>query len=161
MKGGQVWNLRQELGGRNWSKTMEEHYLLACTSWLAQFFLWVCVCVCVFYATHDNCPKGRNILSGVGSSLSISHKERAPTVTYRQSDENIFSIEVLFFLFFYWIFSLFTFQMLSPFPVSIPPRNTLSHPPSPCFYEGVPPPTHPLLPPHPWFPYSGASIEPS
>ena len=32
------------------------------------------------------------------------------------------------------------------FPVSFSPRNTLSHPLSPCFYEGVPPPTYPLLP---------------
>jgi hypothetical protein len=36
--------------------------------------------------------------------------------------------------------------MLSPFLVTLPPRNTLSHLPSPCFYEGVPPPTHPLPP---------------
>jgi hypothetical protein len=36
--------------------------------------------------------------------------------------------------------------VLSPFPVSPPPRNPLSHPPSPCFYEGVPPLTHLLLP---------------
>jgi hypothetical protein len=37
-----------------------------------------------------------------------------------------------FFLFVYWIFSLFTFQMLFPFLVS-PPKNTLliSPPPSP------------------------------
>ena len=36
--------------------------------------------------------------------------------------------------------------MLPPFPVSLPPGNTLSHPPSPCFCEGVPPPTHSHLP---------------
>jgi hypothetical protein len=52
------------------------------------------------------------------------------------------------------IFSLFTFQMLSPFLVFLHPRNTLSHPPFPCFYEGAPPP--PCL----QFPYTGASIEP-
>ena len=34
--------------------------------------------------------------------------------------------------------------MLSSFPVSLPPTNTISYPPFPCFYEGVPPPTHPL-----------------
>jgi hypothetical protein len=34
------------------------------------------------------------------------------------------------------IFSLFTFQMLSPLSVSLPPRNPLSHPPSPCFLWG-------------------------
>jgi hypothetical protein len=56
----------------------------------------------------------------------------------------------VFFLFFYWIFSLFTFQMLSPFQVTPqkPPFPSLS----PCFYEGVPPPTHPLPPPHPGIP---------
>ena len=32
--------------------------------------------------------------------------------------------------------------MLSPFPVSLPPGNTLSHRPFPCFYDGVPTPTH-------------------
>ena len=63
--------------------------------------------------------------------------------------------------FFYWIFSLFTFQMLSPFPVSLPPGNTLSHPHSPSFYESIPLPTHPLVPPRPQFPYTGASIKPS
>jgi hypothetical protein len=41
-----------------------------------------------------------------------------------------------FSFFFHWIFSLFTFQMLSPFLVA----------PTPYFYEGVPLPTHSLLP---------------
>ena len=36
--------------------------------------------------------------------------------------------------------------MLSPFSVSLPPRNTISYPPFPYFYEGVPPPTHSHLP---------------
>ena len=52
----------------------------------------------------------------------------------------------MFFTFFYWIFSLFILQMLSPFQVSLPPRNTLSHPPSPCFNESVPPPIHSHFP---------------
>ena len=38
--------------------------------------------------------------------------------------------------------------MLSSFPVSPPPGNTLTHPSSPCFYEGVPPPTLSHLPAH-------------
>lgn len=38
--------------------------------------------------------------------------------------------------------------MFSPFEIS-PPRNPLSHPTSFCFYEGVPPTTHPLPPPCP------------
>jgi hypothetical protein len=55
--------------------------------------------------------------------------------------------ESLFFLFlFYWILSLFTVHVLTPFLGSLLPRNTLPHPPFPCFYEGVPPPTHSYLP---------------
>jgi hypothetical protein len=57
----------------------------------------------------------------------------------------MFHVAILFYFFFFvlhWIFSLLTFQMLSPFPISLPPKNTLSHPPSPCFYEGVPIPTY-------------------
>jgi hypothetical protein len=41
----------------------------------------------------------------------------------------------------------FIFQMLSPFPVSIHPGNILTHPLTPCLYEGVPPTTN--SPPHP------------
>jgi hypothetical protein len=37
---------------------------------------------------------------------------------------------------FYWLFYLFTFEMLSPFPI-IPLRNSLSHHPSSRFYEGM------------------------
>jgi hypothetical protein len=41
---------------------------------------------------------------------------------------------------FFWIFSLFIFQMLFPYPVFIPLET---HYPSPltCFFAGVPPPT--------------------
>ena len=35
-----------------------------------------------------------------------------------------------------------------PFP-GFPSKNTLSHAPSLCFYEGIPLPSHLLLPPHP------------
>ena len=58
---------------------------------------------------------------------------------------------------FYWIVSLFTFQMLSPFLVPLL-RILLSHPPSSCFCKGVSLPTHPLLPPCPSIPWG---IEPS
>jgi hypothetical protein len=62
--------------------------------------------------------------------------------------------EVFFFFHFYWLFYLFTFQLLSPFPVS--PLQTPIPCPSPCLWEGAPPFTHPLLPqypsvPLPWF----------
>jgi hypothetical protein len=65
--------------------------------------------------------------------------------------------------------------MLSSFPVC-PPRNPLSHPASPCFYEGVPPSTYLFLPPHPrillhwgiqffrnftWYTLSHAPLSPS
>jgi hypothetical protein len=48
--------------------------------------------------------------------------------------------------------------MLSPFPVSPTPRNTLYHPLYPCFYEGIPPLIHPLLFFPLAFPYTGSSM---
>ena len=42
--------------------------------------------------------------------------------------------------------------MLSSFPVPPIPRSPLSHPSSPCFYEDVLPPIHPLPSPHPGIP---------
>jgi hypothetical protein len=55
----------------------------------------------------------------------------------------------LFFLF-CWRFYLFTFQMLFPF-LGFPSRNPISHPPSPCFYEGSShPPIHSCLTSLPW-----------
>jgi hypothetical protein len=55
------------------------------------------------------------------------------------------------FFCFYWIFYLFTFQVLSLFPIS-PLELSPSNLPSPCFYEGVPPPTYTLPPHHPGIP---------
>ena len=54
-----------------------------------------------------------------------------------------FTINISFFFFyvFYWIFSLFTFQI--PFHH----QNPYSILPPPWFYEGIPTPTHALLPP--------------
>ena len=46
-----------------------------------------------------------------------------------------------FVFFFYWIFYVFTFQMFSPFPVS-PLEPPYPIPPTLCFYEGAPSPTH-------------------
>jgi hypothetical protein len=83
-------------------------------------------------------------------------------VSAERKTSSEFIILLLFIAsFFNWIFSLFIFQMLSPFPVSLLPRNPLSLPPASRFYEGIPLTTHPLLPPHPQFPYTEASIEPS
>jgi hypothetical protein len=51
------------------------------------------------------------------------------------------------FFHFYQIFFLFTFQMLSPFLVSLTPRNCHTYSPSPCFYDfstHSPTPTYPL-----------------
>jgi hypothetical protein len=56
------------------------------------------------------------------------------------------------FFFFYWIFSLFMFQILSP--SQFPLWNPLSHSSSPCFHEGASPPTHPILPQRPSIPLS-------
>jgi hypothetical protein len=49
---------------------------------------------------------------------------------------------------FYSIFYLFTFQMVSQFPI-LPTQKSPSHSPSTCFYEGV---TTSLLPPCPHIP---------
>jgi hypothetical protein len=53
---------------------------------------------------------------------------------------------LFFFFFLNWIFSLFTFQMLSPFPVSLPPGNTLSRPPHASMRLFLHPPVHSHLP---------------
>ena len=58
---------------------------------------------------------------------------------------------------YYFLLDIFIYiSNVIPFPSS-PPKNFLCHRPSVCFYEGVPPLTHPLLPPHPDIPYTGAS----
>jgi hypothetical protein len=54
----------------------------------------------------------------------------------------------LSFLFIYWILIYLHFK---PFP-RFPSGNPLSHPPTPCFYEGDPLPTQPLQPSHPDIP---------
>jgi hypothetical protein len=62
--------------------------------------------------------------------------------------QNIHSFMTIFKKFhifhFYWLFYLFTFQMLSSFPIS-PPQAPYHLSPSPCLYEGAPPPAHPTL----------------
>ena len=65
--------------------------------------------------------------------------------------------DLIAFLFFFlnWIFYLFTFQMLFPFPIS--PSETFYPIPSPPTSMRVYPlPTQPLPLPHPQFPYIGA-----
>jgi hypothetical protein len=52
-----------------------------------------------------------------------------------------------FFKNFYWLFYLFTFQVLSPFLIS-PPKTPYPISPPPFFYEGA----LPLLPHHPGIP---------
>jgi hypothetical protein len=49
----------------------------------------------------------------------------------------------LFFLIIFLIYLHFKCYLLTQSPL---PRNPLSHAPSPCFYEGGPPPTHSCLP---------------
>lgn len=60
------------------------------------------------------------------------------------------TLEILTLLPFLLDIFFIPFQMLSPFRVS-PPENLYSIP-DPCFYEVVPPPTHPLLPQRPSIP---------
>jgi hypothetical protein len=56
------------------------------------------------------------------------------------------------FFIFYRLFYLFTFQMLSAFPVSPPQTSYSLSLSSRCFYEGARPPTHPFLFKHPSIP---------
>jgi hypothetical protein len=57
-------------------------------------------------------------------------EEKAPVLGFYCCEKTPWPRQLFFFSFFYWIFSLFTFQMLSPFQVS--PPELPSHPPSPC-----------------------------
>jgi hypothetical protein len=79
--------------------------------------------------------------------------------------EAIFTTVIIFHdLFIYLFIYLFLIHLhFKCYPLTwfSPPGNPLSHLPSPCFYEGVPPPTYPFPPPCPQFPYIGASIKPS
>jgi hypothetical protein len=90
------------------------------------------------------------IVAGISTSCSKGHAEWYFNLESLQ-------VHFMFFFFFFFIFSLFTLQMLSPFQV--PPQNSLSHP-LPCSYEGVPPPTHPLLPTLGHWPFTGPSTSP-
>jgi hypothetical protein len=94
---------------------------------------------------------------------SKKNGKKTPSFKY---PENIFlqkkTVSLIFSkpTFYYWIYSLFTFQMLSPFLVSpsqkLPTASSL-----PCFYGVVPPLTHQLPPPHPQFTYTETSIKSS
>jgi hypothetical protein len=55
------------------------------------------------------------------------------------------------------IFFIYTSNII-PFPVFPSPGNPLFDPPPPASMKLI---FHPLLPPHPQFPYTGVSIEPS
>jgi len=87
-----------------------------------------------------------------------------PSVLWRTSQSSLDLTNTAsfpsFFLFFYWIFFYFTFQMLSPFPVS--PLEIPYPMPSPLLLWGCfpHPPTHSLLPPCPGIPLNW-SIKPS
>jgi hypothetical protein len=68
----------------------------------------------------------------------------------------VHSLILFYFLNFYFNFTIF-FDIVFIYISNVIP---LSHSPSPCFCEGVPPPTHPLLPPRPGIPLHWC-IEPS
>jgi hypothetical protein len=63
---------------------------------------------------------------------------------------NIFSFMYIYFSLFiiYFIYLLFKYYPPTQFPLHKPPSPF----PSPCLYEGFPPPAHPLLPQHPNIP---------
>jgi hypothetical protein len=76
--------------------------------------------------------------------------------TFWNGDVYSVSLVLNFFILFYWIFSLFIFQMLSPFPVS-PPQTPYPILPLPASMRVLPhPPNHSCLPALA-FPYTGTS----
>ena len=76
--------------------------------------------------------------------------------TFWNGDVYSVSLVLNFFILFYWIFSLFIFQMLSPFPVS-PPQTPYPILPLPASMRVLPhPPNHSCLPALA-FPYTAAS----
>ena len=72
----------------------------------------------------------------------------------RQPPTHANFLPVFFSFISYWLFYLFTFQMLSSFPVS--PLQTHFIPSPHCFYVGTLLPTYPLPLHHPSIPYAGA-----
>lgn len=83
-------------------------------------------------------------------SLHMLHNNKKPNKQTMKPlrlphDESFHSPRFLFSSFFYWTFSLVTFQMFSPFP-GFPSGNPLSDSSSSCFCEGVLVPIHTPLP---------------
>jgi hypothetical protein len=77
----------------------------------------------------------------LGNERKIFRGKNEGCVKSGQASTKI-ALHILISFFPHWLFYLFTFQMLFPFPVSL----SSPHPfPPPCFYEGAPPPTHSCL----------------
>jgi hypothetical protein len=93
-------------------------------------------------------------------SWAVLYQSRQPLTDMANGPSVLVNFSSLFFSFLLNIFFIYISNVI-PFHGSPPPGNPLSHPPSPCFSEGIPPPTHPIPPPHLLFPYTGASIKPS
>jgi hypothetical protein len=94
--------------------------------------------------------------SGGGGALrALWGPLSAPAIDQTDSWFFFFFLDIIF----YWIFSLFTFQMLSPFQVSLPPRHPITS--SLLLLLWGCSSTHTLPPPRPWVPYTGASIKSS
>jgi hypothetical protein len=74
----------------------------------------------------------------------------------------ILNLTYLYYIssFFYVISFIYISNVIS-FHGFLPSGNSLSHSPSPCFYEAISLPTQSLPPHHPQFHYTAASIEPS
>ena len=85
------------------------------------------------------CKDKRNILSGSDPHANISYTKIRKTKNLTPNFHLEVFISLLFVCLlvfnFYWLFYLFTFQMLFPFLVS--PAQTPYPTPRPCFYEGV------------------------
>jgi hypothetical protein len=95
---------------------------------------------------------GEVLLTGLFLCLLLYRtKDHHPRVdTTHDLMENRVYVYFIFSICFYWILSLFTFQMLSPSPVPPPPRNPPIPSPLPlASRREIPLPAHPLLPLYP------------
>jgi hypothetical protein len=120
------------------------------------YIFWI---LCFFTLTWCFVFDSLSLFLSLSLSLSLSLCLSSSSHYLLSSKGYICKVIIFCKLIYYYIFSLFTFQMLSPFHVSPSPSNSLLHPPSTCFYEGVSPLTHPLPPLVSQFPYTSASME--
>jgi hypothetical protein len=143
---GPVWVLSLYLLVLLWVRTCREDL-----RWVREFLIY-CTWLVLKYShflldCHTPLQHKTELLAYMKKTL-IHCQWKEIAEQYR--DNEVYVMELCFFVLFrflkilYFIYLHFKCYSLSSFPH----WNPLSHPPSPCFYEGAPSPTHPL--PHPY-----------